>query len=55
MAWSDENQPQEAVRFLHWSRQRLTVNWLRVSTGVGGGCYSGIEMMGKRSQIRCIS
>jgi hypothetical protein len=30
-------------------------NWLRVSTGVGGGCYSGIEMMGKRSQIRCIS
>jgi hypothetical protein len=30
-------------------------NWLRVSTGVGGGRYSSIEMMGNRSQIRCIS
>jgi hypothetical protein len=27
-------------------------NWLQVSMGVGGGRYSGIEMMGERSQIR---
>jgi hypothetical protein len=26
-------------------------NWLRVSMGIGGGRYSGIEMMGERSQI----
>ena len=31
------------------------LNWLRVSMGVGGGCYSGIEMMQNRSQVRCIS
>jgi uncharacterized membrane protein YccC len=30
----------------------LGINWLRVSMGVGGGRYSGIEMMGERSQIR---
>jgi hypothetical protein len=30
----------------------LLDNWLRVSMGVGGGRYSGIEMMGERSQIR---
>jgi hypothetical protein len=28
------------------------INWLRVSMGVGGGRYSGIEMRGERSQIR---
>jgi MFS family permease len=32
-----------------------TVKWLRVSMGVGGGCYSGLEMMRKRSRVRCIS
>jgi hypothetical protein len=30
-------------------------NWLRVSTGVGGGCYDGIEMMWERSAICCIA
>jgi hypothetical protein len=34
---------------------RIYDNWLRVSMGVGGGFYSGIGMMWKRSQIRCIS
>jgi hypothetical protein len=33
----------------------MIVNWLRVSMGVGGGCFSGIEMMREGSQICCIS
>jgi hypothetical protein len=32
-----------------------TTNWLRVSMGVGGNCYSGVEMIRKRRQNRFIS
>jgi hypothetical protein len=32
-----------------------TYNWLRVSTGVGGRCYDGIEMMRERSTNCCIA